>query len=197
MKKPTVGVVILAAGESSRMGEQKLLLPLMGHTLLEHVVGSFRGIADRIIVVLGHNPEAIFPLLQRLNVEWVVNEEYQLGMVTSFKRGLAELGNCDAVFLALGDQPLVDKTFLLKAIDAWRDGAKIVCPVFRGKKGHPVLFDQSLFGEILSLGENQFIRDVIHRHADLMKVIEAGKWAITDVDTPEDFLKLKKELEKS
>ncbi|MFN4133365.1 MAG: NTP transferase domain-containing protein [Candidatus Hadarchaeales archaeon] len=194
MEKPAVGVVILAAGESSRMGEQKLLLPLMGTPLLEHVVNSFREITERIVVVLGHKPEIIAPLLQKLHVKWVVNEEYQHGMITSFKRGLAELRGCDAVFLALGDQPLVDKDFLLKAIASWEEGAKIVCPIFRGKKGHPVLFDQSLFEEILSLGKNQFIRDVIHRHAGFMKLIEAGEWAITDVDTPEDFLKLKKQM---
>lgn len=182
-----IGAVILGAGESRRMGTQKLLLDIKGRPMLEWVISSFKGIVDEIVVVLGHSPEALVPYLERLGVKWVVNVDYLNGMITSVKVGLNVLKDFDAVFVALGDQPVVEVGFLKKAIEAWKNGAKIVCPIFKGKKGHPVLFDKSLFDEILSLGKDQFLRDVIHRHKDSLRTIESGEWAITDIDTPESF----------
>lgn len=182
-----IGTVILAAGESKRMGVQKLLLEINGKPMIEHVIESFKGIVDEIIVVLGHRPEKLIPALEKLGVKWTINFNYQDGMTSTFKEGLKELENFDAVFLALGDQPFLDRNFLNKAIESWKSGAKVVSPIFRGKKGHPVLFDRSLFGEILSLEKNQFIRDVIHKHRENLCVIESGEWAITDIDTKEDL----------
>lgn len=187
-----IGVVVLAAGESRRMGANKLLLEIKGKRMIEWVVGSFRDVAEDIIVVLGYKPEVVKPVLEELGVRWVVNENYREGMVSSFKEGLRELENCDAAFLALGDQPFVDKGYLSKAIDAWKGGAKIASPVYKGKKGHPVLFDKSLFGEILSLERHEFIRDVIRRHKSEHHLVEAGEWAVMDLDSPEDFDKILK-----
>jgi len=173
------------------MGGPKLLLRIEGKRMIEWVVDSFKGVVDELIVVLGHNPESLIPTLEELGTRWVVNENYREGMASSFKKGLEQLKNCDAVFLALGDQPFVDKSFLKKAIDIWRKRkARIVSPVYKGKKGHPVLFDRSLFGEILSLGRQEMIRDVIHRHADERHLVKADKWSIMDTDTPEDLERL-------
>jgi molybdenum cofactor cytidylyltransferase len=187
-----IGAVVLAAGESRRMGENKPLLEIGGRRVIELIISSFDGIADELIVVLGHKPESVVPVLKKLGARWVVNKNYIEGMASSFKKGLNELKHCDAVFLALGDQPFVDRYFLLKAVDAWKSGAKIVSPVYEGKKGHPVLFDKSLFDEILSLKKQEMVRDVIHRHADAHRLVEAGKWAVVDLDTPEDFRKILK-----
>jgi len=185
-----IGVVVLAAGESKRMGESKPLVKIKGKCMIEWVVDSFKGTAGDIVVVLGHKPEVAKSVLEKLGVRWVVNENYREGMVSSFKEGLRELENCDAVFLALGDQPFVDKGYLANAIAVWKRGAKIVSPVYKGKKGHPVLFDRSLFGEILSLQIHEMIRDVIHRHSSELRLVEAGEWAVIDIDTPEDFHKI-------
>jgi molybdenum cofactor cytidylyltransferase len=180
-----IGAVVLAAGESKRMGKQKLLLPIEGKLLIERAVDPLKAAAEEIVVVLGHQPEKLVPTLKKLGIRWVVNENYREGMASSFKRGLRELKGCDAVFLVLGDQPFVEKGFLLKAIRAWKAGAKIVSPVFKGKKGHPVLFDKSLFEEILSLQTHEMIREVICRHEGEHRLIEAGEWAVVDLDTPE------------
>ncbi len=182
-----IGAVILAAGESRRMGKPKLLLQIKGKPMIERIIDSFSSVVDRLIVVLGHKPENLIPVLQKLKARWVVNENYHEGMVSSFKKGLNELRDCRAVFLALGDQPFVDRKFLKQAIEAWRNGARIVSPVYKGKKGHPVLFDQSLFDEILSLRKQEVVRDVIHRHDDEHYLVEAGRWAIIDLDTPESL----------
>jgi len=186
-----IGVAILAAGESKRMGKNKLLLEVEGKRVIEWTVNSFKGIADDIVIVLGHKPRDLIPALKELGVRWTVNKSYEEGMASSFKEGIRELRNCGAAFLALGDQPFVDRDFLKKAIDVWkRRRARIVSPVYEGKKGHPVLFDRSLFGEILSLERHETIRDVIHRHVDELHLVKAGKWSIMDMDTPEDFVKL-------
>ncbi|MEM4188300.1 MAG: nucleotidyltransferase family protein [Candidatus Hadarchaeum sp.] len=182
-----IGAVILGAGESRRMGTQKLLLEIKGRPMLEWVINSFKEVVDEIVVVLGHKPELLIPLLKRLDVKWTVNINYPDGMVTSVKEGLKMLKDLGAVFVALGDQPLVEVDFLKKAIEVWKNGAKIVCPVVKGKKGHPVLFDRSLFDEILGLNKDQFLRDVIHRHKEDLRTIESGEWAITDIDTPEEL----------
>lgn len=186
-----VGVVILAAGESQRMGKPKLLLEIRGRRMIEWVIDSFKGAVDDIVVVLGHKPENLTAILRKLGVRWVVNENYREGMVSSFKAGLEELKGRDAVFLALGDQPFVDRDFLTEAIDAWRKGAKIVSPVHKGKKGHPVLFDKSVFGEILSLQKHEMIRDVIHRHESEHHLLEVGEWTAIDLDTPESVVKVR------
>jgi molybdenum cofactor cytidylyltransferase len=166
------------------MGKPKPLLKIGGKSIIERVVDSFK-VVDDIIVVLGHEPKRLIPVLQKLGVNWTVNLNYREGMASSFKEGVMKLKKFDAIFLALCDQPFIDRDFLVKAIDIWKRGAKIVSPVYKGKKGHPVLFDHSLFDEILALQRNEFIRDVIHRHGEDHHVIEAGEWAVTDLDTPE------------
>ena len=189
-----IGAVILGAGESRRMGTQKLLLNINGKLMIERVIDSFSGIADEIVVVLGHKPEMLIDVLGKLGVKWAVNLNYPDGMVTSIKEGLKMLKVCDAVFIALGDQPIVKRDFLDRAIESWKEGAKIVCPIVNGKKGHPVLFDNSLFEEILALGKDQFLRDVIHGHKDSLRVIDSSDWAITDIDTPESLEAFKKKF---
>lgn len=189
-----IGAVVLAAGESKRMGEPKLLLQIKGKRVIERVVDSFKGVVDELVVVLGHEPENLIPALDELGVRWMVNENYREGMASSFKRGLEEFRDCEAVFLALGDQPFVDRDFLVKAIDAWKAGAKLVSPVHKGKKGHPVLFDHALFDEIFSLQKHEMIRDVIHRHEDEHHLVEAGEWAVVDLDTPEGLRALKEKF---
>ncbi len=186
-----IGAVILAAGESRRMGEPKPLLKIGGNSIIERLVDSFK-MVDNVIVVLGHEPERLIPVLQKLGVSWTVNLDYREGMASSFREGVKKLKKFDAIFLALCDQPFIDRNFLVKAIDAWKGGAKVVSPVYKGKKGHPVLFDRSLFDEILTLQKNEFIRDVIHMHGEDHCVIEAGEWAVTDLDTPESLRAIRK-----
>lgn len=189
-----IGAVILAAGESRRMGEPKLLLRIKGKLVIEWVIDSFDDMVDELVVVLGHKPENLTPILDELDVQWVVNENYREGMASSFKEGLKRLKGCDAVFLALGDQPFVERDFLKRMIDAWNAGAKVVNPVHKGKKGHPVLFDRSLFDEILSLRRHETVRDVIHRHEDQRSLVEAGEWAVMDLDTPEGLQAIKRKF---
>ncbi|MBS3815170.1 MAG: nucleotidyltransferase family protein [Hadesarchaea archaeon] len=189
-----IGAVILAAGESSRMGEPKLLLEIKGELVIKRLINVFEGIVDKKVVVLGHEPENLIPIINKSNAEWVINEDYKEGMSSSFKTGVSALEGCDAAFLVLGDQPIIRKDYLKKAVNAWKKSAKMVSPIHNGKKGHPVLFDQSLFNEILALNKDETVRKVIHAHDDEHELIESGEWAITDFDTPEDYERVKKKF---
>jgi len=191
-----VGAVVLAAGKSERMGQNKLLLPLNGKALIEGVLNalSAAGIGEQVIV-LGYKPEQVVEALKpRLNtLKIMVNEDYEQGMISSFQVGLQMMSYVDAAFLVLGDEPIFDPNLLNKMIQQMENSqgkALIVSPIHKGKKGHPLLFHRRLFTEILSLKSPQTIREIVHRHADRLLTIEAPQWTIMDIDTPEDYARI-------
>jgi len=188
-----VAAVVLAAGKSERMGRNKLLLKVRGKPLIELVLDALdTSKVDEIILVLGNKPweiaNAVRPQLNRIKL--VVNESYEEGMTSSFKAGLKQIKHAEAAFLVLGDQLILEPKFLNVMIEAMqRPGGKalIVSPIYKGKKGHPLLFSKNLFNEILNLKESEVIRDVVHRHINQLLTINQPKWTIMDIDTPEDF----------
>ncbi len=190
-----VGAVILAAGESSRMGKNKLLMDIQGKEVIERVRDEVSKAVEHYLFVLGDNPPKNIPKLKEMNEDWIVNEEYSHGMTWSFVKGLKALKDqhkdLDSVMLVLGDQPLVDGDFLCKMVEKWEEDSGIVSPIHNGKKGHPVLFDRKYFDEILSLPKDGIIRDVIHNNDDELHLLEAPKWSIMDMDTPEDYERVK------
>jgi len=191
-----VAAIVLAAGKSERMGYNKLLLRLNGRTVIDHVLNAITAARiDETVVVLGHKPEEMIDAVtsRRGAVRIVVNQDYERGMVTSFQQGLRLLSHADAVFLVLGDQPMLDATLLEAMMRHLADHpeALIVSPVYEGKKGHPVLFRRTIFGEILNLGNNATIREVTHRHADRLLALEAPQWTTFDMDTPEEYLRVR------
>jgi len=185
--------IVLAAGKSKRMGKNKLLLKLGGKRLIDHILDTLEASkVDEIIVVLGYKPwEAMEVVEPRLNhIKVVVNERYEKGMTSSFKIGLKQVKRVDAALLVLGDQLILDPKFInvmIKRMERNRSKALIISPIYKGKKGHPFLLSKELFNEILSLKENEVIRDVIHRHIDKLLTIHGAKWTIMDIDTPKDF----------
>ncbi len=191
-----VGAVVLAAGKSERMGQNKLLLRLNGKTIIENILDALAvANINEQVVVLGHKLEEIVEVIKpRLGgVKIALNIDYEKGMISSFQTGLTVISNVYAVFLILGDQPILDPSFLMTMIQTIESNAEalIVCPVHNGKEGHPLLFRHELFGEIMSLEETQTIRDVVHAHADKLVTVEAPEWSIMDIDTPEDYERVK------
>jgi molybdenum cofactor cytidylyltransferase len=185
--------VVLAAGKSERMGKNKLLLNLGGKRLIDHTLDILEASkVDEIIVVLGNKhweiADAVKSRLNRIKI--VVNRKYEEGMTSSFKAGLKQIQDKDAALLVLGDQLILDPKFvnvMIEQMERNRSKALIVSPIYKGKKGHPLLFSKELFMEILSLKESEMIRDIVHRHSGLLLTIEAARWSIMDIDTPEDF----------
>ena len=196
-----VGAVILAAGKSERMKQNKLLLILNNKTLIETVLDALSAAEiNEQVVVLGYKLEEIVEVIKpRLGkVKIALNVDYEKGMTSSFQTGLIVISNVDAVFLVLGDQLVLDPNLLKKMVGIMETNpdAFIVCPMYKGKKGHPLLFRRHLFGEIKSLREDQTIRDVVHAHTDKLMTVEAPEWSIMDIDTPEDYARINEMIKK-
>ncbi|MGZ4852746.1 MAG: nucleotidyltransferase family protein [Halobacteriota archaeon] len=187
--------IVLAAGKSERMGCNKLLLRLNGHTVLDHILNATTAAhLKETVVVLGYRHEELIDVvaLRHDTVRIVVNHDHAHGMATSFQKGLRALRHVDAAFLVLGDQPMLDPTLLNEMVQCLKDHqeALIVSPTHNGKRGHPVLFHRALFGEILSLDNAATIRDIIHRHADRVLTVEAPEWTTLDMDTPTEYRRI-------
>lgn len=194
-----IAAIILAAGQSSRMGQHKLLLPLRGKALLLHVVdAALAAKVDEIVVVIGYHAEAVRALLVDRQVFLVENPSYAQGQSTSVCAGIAALAPAtDAALILLGDQPLVSPALLNSLIDTWkRTGKPIVAPFYSGQRGNPVLFARSLFAELLTVTGDQGGRAVLQRHAgEIASVPVADADAAQDLDTWQEYQALLKRLE--
>ncbi len=186
-------VVLLAAGESRRMGgDNKLHLPVSGKPLLRHSVNTWLAARAReIVVVLGHQRDESLALLEGLAVRAVVNNDYRAGQMTSVHCGLAALREpCEAVFVALADQPALqvgDIEMLAEAFFA-RDGGEVVIPEYRGQRGNPIVISDRCRRQIDDGEYNFGCRRFIENHPQLVRRVEMpGPSVIVDLDTPQDY----------
>jgi len=189
--------VVLAAGKSRRMGRNKLLLKLGGITVLDRVLFSLEAsVVEEVFVVLGHRPEDLKSIVDAHAAEAVLNPDYEEGMTSSFKAGLSRV-YVDAAFLCLGDQAVLDPVLMGRMIDAMEADPKalLVSPVYEGRRGHPVLFRKALFPEIMNLGRGKTLKDVVEGHGDLHLRVEGDIWCTLDMDTPEDYERIRERLD--
>ncbi len=185
------GAVVLAAGKSSRMGANKLLLEVAGRTVLDKLLDALTQAVDEVVVVTGNNPEPIRRIAEVHGVHVTHNPDHEKGMTTSFQAGLRSMGGVDGVFLVLGDQLGLRPELLRRMAAALEDsGALIVSPTHGGKRGHPVLFRLVLVGEILAVEGT--LKEVVDAHAGEHVTVEGGEWSILDFDTPQDFERAKR-----
>ncbi len=189
-----VWAVILAAGESKRMGEPKLLLPLQGKTMVETVVDKVLGAGlSRIMVVVGGAP-GVRPALTGKPVEFVENPDYARGMLSSIQCGLRALpDDAAAALIVLADQPLVPAEALRAVLEAGKAGTKgLVVPVYRGRRGHPLLVSLSYRSEVARLDPEIGLRQLLARHPDdILEVEVEDSDLLEDVDTPADYRRIR------
>lgn len=196
-----LSAIILAGGYSSRMQAFKPLLPLGGSTVLENTVKVFRdsGIQD-ITVVTGYRAEELEAVLDRAGVLWVYNKDYSEGMYTSVVAGVRSLhGGSGGFFLLPADMPLVKRSTIRALREAQnRNTSHVIYPVHNGRRGHPPFIPASLFSDILAWDGSGGLRALLSRHQDRVIHVETGDEGIlTDIDTPEDYKRLRRMFEAS
>lgn len=190
-----ISAIVLAAGESKRMGRPKQLLAWQGKTLLRHTLENLtRSNADEVILVLGHEAEAIRRGLTELKIKIVVNFGYKQGMASSLRQGLLAMNpESEAFLVLLADQPGIGPEIINRVIREFqRANPKrgIVRPVYRGLRGHPVLIDVRYLQEALQLQGDVGARRILANHpADILEIEVDQDGILKDIDTPEEYRK--------
>ena len=188
--------VVLAAGESSRMGRPKALLPIDGIRFVEKIVDSLRSTrVGKTIVVLGHNAEEMRQKIGDIPATLVVNNDYKKGQLSSLVAAINEIeswkssGEIDGILVHLVDHPYISAPLVDSMIARFYQSKKlIVVPRYRGRRGHPVIFSRSLFPELLNAPLEQGAKTVVHAHRDATLEIDTDDEGVSiDIDTPEEY----------
>jgi len=186
-----IGAIILAAGESRRMGTQKLLLPYAGRRVIEHIAdATLQSRADHSIVVTGYQPERIHDALNGYAVTFAQNDQYPEGMLTSIRSGLAALpDDLEAFLVVLGDQPSLTSAIIDFLIDGFRASEKgIVVPYINDDSGHPIIISATYRQEVMTRFDDTGLRGLIYgRPEEVHRLPVTDPGVLRDMDTPEDY----------
>jgi molybdenum cofactor cytidylyltransferase len=189
----TVSAILLAAGESRRMGEvNKLELLVDGMPLLRRTTEMLLASnLNRVVVVLGHEAEKMRAILKGLPLNFVENDAYRDGQMTSVYKGLLSLSKvCDGVMICLSDQPLLKTEDVNVLIEAFgkRSHGSILVPTFKGKRGNPIIFDYLHRQEILNGERNLGCKKLIEKNPEEVNVFEMNNDNVVfDLDTPKQY----------
>jgi molybdenum cofactor cytidylyltransferase len=187
--------LILAAGESRRMGRDKALLTFHGKSFLEAIIQNLNAAGiEKITVVLGHHAEVIQAKVDLAAAQVVVNHEYQRGQTSSLQVGLEAVATDqpDAIILCLVDHPAVSAEVIARLMEHFESThAPVIIPTHKGEHGHPVLFSKALFPELLALLPGEPANTVIRKYRPETQFIEvADRGILIDVDEPRTYERL-------
>jgi molybdenum cofactor cytidylyltransferase len=190
-----LAAILLAAGQSRRMGAFKPLLPFGDKTVIECCIDYLRkGGVETIVVVVGHRAEDVRKKLS--NVTFALNPDPTSEMGASIAAGIRVLpASSAATLIALVDHPAVPPTVVSTLIEAWHDGARLIVPTWHGRGGHPVLIDLSFKPELLNLDATSGLRALFDAHRNDVKRIQVDSpYIARDMDTWDDYLTLHQEV---
>jgi molybdenum cofactor cytidylyltransferase len=185
--------IILAAGESKRMGSPKMLLEFNGKTMIENVLNNVtHSDSDGILVVLGAGREDLVDLVKKYDVKFCYNENYKEGMLSSVQCGFKNLpSDIEAILVFQGDQPFIAPSVINSVIKAFRSSGKgIIIPVYNGKRGHPLMLDSKYRDQVDKLDPGEGLRSITHIFSgDVHEIETADPGILRDFDTYEDYKK--------
>jgi len=191
-----IWAMILAAGESKRMGKPKLLLPYGEKTIIETIVKTVvSSNVENTLVILGSDREKIEEKIKNFPVKIVYNRDFRSGMLSSVQCGFKAVPEeTRAVLVVLGDQPKISADVINKLIDAYKSTGKgIVLPVYKKERGHPVLIDVKYGEEVENLSPEVGLRGTVYNHPeDILEVDIETSSIFQDIDDESDY---KRELE--
>jgi len=184
--------ILLAAGESRRMGSPKALLRYQGQTFIERICTAFLSAGvDELVVVLGAHAEILRPALPpHPALRTVVNPRYFQGQLSSLMVGIGALSpDSEAAVVNLVDHPLVSAETIKALIDSFRAAPlPILIASYQGRRGHPVLFSGQVYGEILAAPLDQGAKVVVRKDPARVREVQLDDPGIlADIDTPEDY----------
>jgi molybdenum cofactor cytidylyltransferase len=186
-----INAIILAAGESRRMGKPKPLLRFEDKTFLEQIISVLRrSLVDWVTVVLGAGEETIQKSIDLSGIDVVINKNYRKGQLSSLIAGLEKIPpETEAILVCLVDNPFITTTIVNRIVGTFRQTrSPIVVPVFNNKRGHPALFAKSLFKELVDAPHQQGARSVVYSNEDKVVEVETSESAVlVHIDTPEDY----------
>lgn len=197
VKCSQVGLILLAAGESKRMGTPKQLLSYQGSSLIRHAVNeAIVSDCNPVVVVLGANSDRIISELDNLPVHLALNSQWQQGMSSSITTGIKALLeiniNFEAVIIALADQPLITAEVYARLIERYqRHQLQAVASNYNHTIGVPALFDRHLLPELLKLDRQGGAKQILNKYSDRAFNLDLPQAAI-DIDTPPDYQQLLK-----
>ena len=190
MKRQLEGIV-LAAGESRRMGYPKPLLEIGGRTFIEQIAETMLAVVPRLVIVIGGHRDRVRAAIPRdPGIAIAENPDYSRGQLSSLKVGLGAVQPDSAgAIVHLGDHPMVRVETFRAIVDSYnRTGKPIVIARNDGRRGHPVVFDRVLFAEILSAPEKEGARYVVNADASRVFYVDLDDPGINlDLDTPSDL----------
>ncbi len=192
-----IWAMILAAGESKRMGKPKLLLPFGEKTMIETIVSTVvSSKVEQTLVILGSDREKTEEKIKNYPIKIVYNRDFRSGMLSSVQCGFKSLPEeTRAVLVVLGDQPKISTTVINKLIDAYKSSGKgIVLPAYKKERGHPVLIDVKYGEEVENLSPEVGLRGTVYNHPEDILEVEVETLSIfQDIDSESDY---KRELKK-
>lgn len=188
-----IGAVVLAAGESTRMGTQKLFLPYAGSTIIEHITDQvLESGAGTCLIVTGHEPDRVMHRLRGRTVVFAHNTNYREGMLTSVRAGLtaaAADGSWQAALIVLGDQPSITAATIDRLLEEHiKNPDRVLVPVFEGRRGHPILVPMRFHTEVMNRFDDTGLRGLLRAHPEAVTGVSIDTPAILeDIDYPEDY----------
>jgi len=192
-----VAAILLAAGQSRRMGAFKPLLPFGDKTVIECCLDYLRqGGVETIVIVVGHRAEELREKLKERRVSFALNPDPNSEMGASIAAGIRALSaSSAATLIALVDHPAIPPTVVSTLIETWQQGARLIVPTYQSRGGHPVLVDLSLKSELLNLDASGGLRSLFDAHQHEVKRLPVGSPFIArDMDTWDDYLALHQEV---
>ena len=187
--------LILAAGESRRMGRDKALLTYQGRSFLETIINNLGAAGiEKVTVVLGHHAEIIQRAMNLATVRVVINHDYQRGQTSSLQLGLAAAAadSPEAVILCLVDHPAISSEVIARLRERFQSTRPpVLIPTHKGQRGHPVVISQTLLPELLALPPEEPANTVIRKYRGATLFVEvADPGILLDVDDPESYARL-------
>ena len=186
-----INAVVLAAGQSKRMGKSKPLLKFNERTFLGHIISVLKlSEVDEVTVVLGAGAEEIKRTVDLSDVTVVINEDYKKGQLSSLVTALEQIPEqTEAIILCLVDHPFLTSELVNEIIRKFRETeSPVIIPVYNKERGHPTLFSRALFNELIDAPHDQGARYVIYSNEDkVLEVKTSEKGTRIGIDTPQQY----------